>query len=326
MFNLNLSSFGKFVYQHSWIFIKGIYRRVMFKQPYVFSINIADRCPVSCHCYWRAQARVTELTDQETISFFKKKRKEGYVLAILVGGEPYVRPNLLTEVTKIMPFNWLVTSGTTPLCPLTNTTHVVSIDGATSDTHDKVRRMPGLFSRILKNIQVARENAVMIRKKFPVVIHTTLNAWNYPELPNIVEIWATNGLADGMIVSTMTPIKEGYDEPLRLNHEQRVWIVEELLRLKNIYPKFLFQSFEMFRRLHPDHTKKLTPAICQTASLVESYDASGARIKQCILSEKADCSECGCIVTTMSDSTTPLSLQSFTESLNIASKLTTLTN
>jgi len=326
MFNLNLSTFGKFVYKHGWIFIKGVNRRVIIKCPFVFSINIADRCPIGCHCYWRAQERVKELTDEEMIAFFKNKREEGYVLAILVGGEPYVRPNLLAEVTKIMPLNWLVTSGTTPLRLLTNTTHVISIDGATSDTHDKVRRSHGLFNRILRNIKTARENAAIARKTFPVVIHATLNAWNCLELPNIVKTWATNGLADGMIVSTMTPVKEALDEDLRLNHEQRAWIVKELLRLKILYPKFLFQSAEMLTRLHPMHTEKLTPAVCQTASLVESYDAAGIRIKQCILSEKADCSECGCIVTTMSDSIKPVSLQSFAESLSIASKLTTLTN
>ncbi len=92
-------------------------------QEFGFSFNVADRCPIGCDCYWRAQARVNELSDDEVVEFFYQMKKRGYLLVTLVGGEPYVRPELLEKITPIIPANWLVTSGTTPLRMFPKTTH-----------------------------------------------------------------------------------------------------------------------------------------------------------------------------------------------------------
>ena len=104
-----------FVHRHGAVLLKGGYRRAVRGLPYTFSFNISDRCPIGCQCYWRAQARVQELNDDAVIDFFEKKRSEGYVFATIVGGEPYVRPDLLSKVAGIIPLNWVVTSATTPL-------------------------------------------------------------------------------------------------------------------------------------------------------------------------------------------------------------------
>lgn len=186
------------------------------------SFNIADRCPVGCQCYWRAQDRVKELSDDDVAQFFKKKRDDGYVLANLVGGEPYVRPKLLRRVAGVMPLSWLMTSATTPLIRLERTTHMVSIDGANGETHDRMRRMKGPFERIIKHLRAARAGG-----DFPTIIHTTLNAMNFQGIADLLRIWRDNGLADGVLVSTMTPIKGAGDDELRLSYDQRVWIVEE---------------------------------------------------------------------------------------------------
>ena len=280
--------------------LRGGYRRAVLGLPYSFSFNIADRCPFGCQCYWRAQARIAEMTDESVVAFFEKKRREGYVFATLVGGEPYVRPDLLAKVAGIIPLNWVVTSATTPLRRLRNTTHIVSIDGACAETHDSVRRSKGLYCRVLKNLGKARAMG-----DFPTVLHTTLNAVNYREIGKILEIWSSNGLADGINVSTLTPIQGAGDDGYRLTREQRIWIVNELLALKKHYKNFLLMTVGMIHCLHPDHTAKLTPRLCHTAKWIESYDAAGDRMPQCILSEKADCKECGCVITTTSDSTRP---------------------
>jgi MoaA/NifB/PqqE/SkfB family radical SAM enzyme len=300
MFMNRAARLAPFLWHHLPVLLKGVYRRDVRGLPYAFSFNIADRCPVGCNCYWRAQARVSELSDDEVIAFFQRKRREGYLHVNMVGGEPYVRPGLLTKVAGIIPFSWVITSGTTPLRRLRNTTHFISIDGATSDTHDRVRRMEGLHARILKNLANARAGG-----DFPAFIHTTLNAVNYTEISDIVATWANNGLADGIMVSTLTPIRHAGDVGLRLSRAQRVWIVDELLRLRKTYGAFICMTEAMIRRLHPDHTQQLSPSVCHTARFIESYDASGERMRQCILSEQADCRECGCVVTTMSDPAEP---------------------
>lgn len=260
-----------------------------------FSFNLTDRCPVGCQCYWRAMERVEEIgkTDHEKVlDFFRARKADRMLLATIVGGEPYVNPQLLKKVVEIMPANWVVTSGTTPLMHLPKTTHFISIDGKDAATHDTVRGMPGLYERILKHLAHARNSG-----KFPAFIHTVLNRLNFRQIGEMIKVWSQNGLADGIVFSTMTPIVGGSDEKIRLTRENRVEIVDELLRQRAQYPDFVFMTPNMIRCLHPSLTEKQNPTTCGTARMVASYDASGQRIPRCILSDKAICSQCGCIIT-----------------------------
>ena len=271
--------------------------RAAYGREFAFGFNVSDRCPIGCDCYWRAQARVKEMADDEAVDFFHQMRRRGLVHVTLVGGEPYVRPDLLAKLTPIMPANWLVTSGTTPLRRFPNTTHFISVDGKDAETHDAVRHSEGLFNRIIKNLDRARRLG-----NFPAFIHCVLNSMNHIQIGPVLDFWRKNGLADGVIFSTSTPIKGAIrDKHLRLNRDQRVWIVEELLRQKVEFGRFLKMSPSMIQSLHPTVTAKLTPKRCGTARLVASFDASGSRMRQCILSDQADCSQCGCVITTIVD-------------------------
>ena len=263
--------------------------------PFAFGINVSDRCPIGCDCYWRASARVDEMKEEEMIDFMLEKRNAGYVVCFLIGGEPYVRPKLLQKIAGIIPVNILVTSGTTPLLSLPKTLHFISVDGKDTETHDKVRQSKGLFQRIIRNLENAR------KEKFPAYIHTVLNSLNYTEIGDILKFWERNGLVDGLIVSTITPVI-GQSSKLDLTIEQRERVVEDLLGLKDKYPRFLRNTRRMIQLLHPDHTKDMTPAKCQNAEYFPAFDASGKKIPKCIFGPKADCSSCGCIVTSYADS------------------------
>ncbi len=235
--------------------------------------------------------RVRELSDDGVVNFFEQRNEEEMQLATVAGGEPYVRPGLLKRVAGILPATWVITSGTTPLLHLKGTTHFISIDGANAATHDRVRKMLGLYDRILKNLKNARASG-----DFPAVIHTVLNALNYRQIDTILETWASNRLADFVVFSTITPI-QGMAGELSLSKEQQSEIVERLRSVKRSFGKFLAMSEEMIGRLAPEVMATQTPATCPTALRIHSFDAAGKRIPQCILTEKADCSSCGCVVT-----------------------------
>ena len=266
--------------------------RGMRGQELAYSFNVSDRCPIGCDCYWRARARVDEMSDEDAVAFFHEMKARGYLLVTLVGGEPYVRPGLLEKLTPIMPSNWLVTSGTTPLRHFPRTTHFVSIDGADAETHNAVRRSPKLFERIVHNLTEARAEG-----EFPAYAHSVLNALNYRQIERILAYWSESGLLDGVLFSTLTPIKGSGDSRLRLAREEREEIVHELVRQKERYGEFLVNTDRMIRLLHPEATETQTPESCGTARLIGSFDASGARIEKCILGEAADCSQCGCVIT-----------------------------
>lgn len=275
-----------------------------------FSFNIAERCPIGCQCYWRERLErqqalgndlsQKELPDEEVVEFFQEMRDRGYLLVTLVGGEPYVRPKLLEKVTPIMPANWLVTSGTTRLRHFPHTQHFISIDGADAETHNRVRRSKGLYERIERNLASARAEG-----DFPAVAHTVLNAENYTQIEVILACWASNGLVDGVLFSTMTPIDGSGDDEFRLTRAQRMWVVEELLRQKEHYGSFMYNTKPMIQMFDPDRTATQSPSTCGTARLIGSFDGSGKRIEKCILGGSADCTQCGCVITTMLETMFP---------------------
>lgn len=261
--------------------------------PIAFSFDVADRCPVGCSCYWRAQERVAEMTDEAAVTFVRNLVSQGLIHGTLIGGEPYVRPALLPRLVELIPVTWIVTSATTPLIVgLPHTTHFISVDGADAQTHDRIRRRPGLFERVLGNLSQARAGG-----QFPAITHCVLNAFNYRQTEALLHFWRERGLSDGVIFSTITPIRGGADEELLLDEAQRVAIVENLLKLKSGFGDFLFMSEAMIKHLSPSQTRGLTPQKCGTAKWVASFDAAGNRRSQCVLSDKADCSRCGCVIT-----------------------------
>lgn len=265
-----------------------------------FSFNVSDRCPINCDCYWRARNRVNEMNDEDAVAFFHEMKARGYLLVNLVGGEPYVRPQLLEKLTPIMPANWITTSGTSPLRHFPRTTHFVSIDGADAETHNTVRKSAKLFERILRNLGKARAEG-----DFPVYAHVVLNAVNFRQIGKILEFWYGNGLLDGVSFSTLTPIRGAGDGHLRLSTEQREFIVKELVRQKRLHGDFLLNTERMIELFHPEATAHQNPSTCGTARLIASFDAAGQRIEQCILGGGADCSECGCVITSMMETMFP---------------------
>lgn len=267
-------------------------RRIINGKEIGFSFNLADRCPLSCNCYWRSMSRVPELSEGQVIEFFQEKKEEGLLLATIVGGEPYVRSGLLGKIAGILPLTWVVTSGTVPFLSLKKTLHVISVDGKDPETHDRLRRSPGLFNRILKNL----ENANRDFKNFPAIIHVVLNKANFKQIGSILEFWGNSALVDGVTFSFHTPTKGSGDEHLILNLNEKEQAIGELFAGKKEYGKFLYLAPAMIRSLHPSVTQKYSWENCPTVKWVQSFDASGKKLLPCNFSENADCRSCGCII------------------------------
>lgn len=283
----------------------GMAQKIITGKPFGFSFNVSSSCPVNCSCYWRAEGREgkPELSYEETIRFFERKRDEGFVLATWVGGEPLVRPHgFLQELSGVMPANWLVTSATNKIPKLSKTTIFVSIDGKDAATHDAVRGMQGLYDRIHRRLRDAQAQFGL-----QVFIHTVLNRLNYNQIPDILEHWYDSGLAKGVTFSTVTPIA-GADPNLLLNDYMRAWIVAELLLRKEEFGSYLAMTPDMIRMYHGPQVHAQTADTCPTAKFVESFDADGTRIPKCIFGAEGDCSGCGCVITpTIASLLNPLS-------------------
>lgn len=289
---------------------KFLWHGIMLRKPLMFGFNVSERCPVDCSCYWRKNlgdrlgisaeqtkafpilGRQFELSDDEVVRFFEQKRDQGYLMTLMIGGEPYVRPVLLERLGGIIPWSGIVTSGTTPLRRIKRTMHFVSVDGKDAETHDGVRQSPGLFKRLIKNVSDARATG-----NFPLAIHTVINAKNYRQIDGILDFWREAGLADWVIFSTHTSIEGAGDAHLRLTSEQRDEIVRDLFRARDQYGAFLNMSASMIRALSSQHAKGQYPGNCPTARFTEAYTGNGKKIERCIFGPGGNCDQCGCIVT-----------------------------
>lgn len=287
------------------------YQRIRNNQKVGASINITGRCPIGCSCYWREQrardydipvtdiralnlaGKKVEMSDDKLLSLLHRLREQGYLLVKLVGGEPYVRRDLLPRLTGILPWTWLATSGTTPLVRLTRTTQFISIDGADSKTHDEVRQSPGLFERIIKNLRTAKEEAIP-----HLHIHMVLNLLNYSQAERVIENFCLRERLVGSVtfsLHTSTSGEEG--KHLQLPQEQWQYSVNTLRQIQRQYPKLVSMSPAMIDRLEWNHVTQQTPATCPTATFVDSIAEDGSLIPQCIFGPNANCSQCGCVIT-----------------------------
>ena len=289
------------------------YSRIARGLPVGASIDVSERCPNGCRCYRQQQiaeqydipvddiaaindaGKRMEANDETIVSFVTNLRNEGYLMAMFVGLEPYVRVDLLKKLAGIMPWSWVATSGVFPLVHLDRTTHFVSVDGADAKTHDALRRSPGLFSRIVTNLNAAR-----FRESFPVFVHMVVNSVNQYQMCRLVEYFCVETkLADGVVFSFHTPMMNGSDSDLAMSGPSRDLAVDSMLSVRDSYPKFVCMTEGMIRSYSSSAMVHQMPSSCPTSQYVSSYAGNLEQLPQCIFGPGADCSGCGCVITSL---------------------------
>jgi heme b synthase len=163
--------------------------------PRLIAWEVTRSCNLNCkHC--RAAARFgpypNELTTDECFRFLDNVATFAKPIIILTGGEPMLRDDIW-EIAKhgtelglkmvMAPCGFLVTEETARKMIASGIQRVsFSIDGATAESHDNFRRVPGAFASVMKAI----ENANKVGLEFQV--NTTITKHNLDELPAILEL------------------------------------------------------------------------------------------------------------------------------------------
>lgn len=291
------------------------YSRILSGKPVGASLNVSERCPINCMCYWRkAQAerhglqpnqialinsrgRYDEMSDEDMIAFVERLKDSGILLLQLVGGEPYMRADLLPKLARVSPRTWLATAGSRPLVQLPRTTQFVSVDGADAQTHDLVRHKPGLFDQIVRNLKYAKDRGIG-----PIHLHMVINALNHTQVGRVVETFCLPGLAESVVYSTHTPVPGSQDSDLYLLKDQMHKVQEQIMHAKQHYPRYVSMSDSIISALSANRLNKRTVSSCPTSKHIRSFRADGRLIPQCIFGPGADCSGCGCFITTALES------------------------
>ncbi len=163
--------------------------------PRLIAWEITRSCELNCiHC--RAAARFgpypNELTTEEI--FRTMSNISGFVhpIIILTGGDPMMRKDVF-EIAKygtdlgfrmvMSPCGKLMTDNTVQKMLNAGIKRIsISIDGATAESHDRFRRVPGAFSEAMKGIDAAGRNGLEFQ------INTTVTEQNVHELSRILKL------------------------------------------------------------------------------------------------------------------------------------------
>jgi MoaA/NifB/PqqE/SkfB family radical SAM enzyme len=263
------------------------------------AIEITRECPLRCPgCYAFEDGHVGGVNLRQLHDKRGDDLVEGVLALVdeyrplhlsLVGGDPLVRHR---EVTRLLPlleergvYVQVVTSAFRPIpeewVRYQRLNVVVSIDGLQPE-HD-LRRKPATYARILESIRGRR-----------VIVHCTITGQMMKQpgyLEEFVRYWSARPEIQKIWMSMFTP-QVGAAGPEILTRRERLSAVEELLRLRLVYPKLDMREGLVREFLHPP----ASPEECIFAQTTHTISADlKSRITPCQFGGNPDCSQCGCV-------------------------------
>jgi heme b synthase len=152
-------------------------------------------CNLSCiHC--RASATLGpydgELDTQEGFRLLDQIAEVSRAIVILTGGEPLLRPDIFEIAAYgnrlglrmvMAPNGTLITDDIARRLAEAGIQRLsISLDGATADTHDEFRKVPGAFAGALRGIEHIK------RAGIPFQINTTVTQVNLEQIPKIQQL------------------------------------------------------------------------------------------------------------------------------------------
>jgi len=232
-------------------------------------------------------------------------------ILVLSGGEPLIRPDIF-EVAEYAVAKGLrvalATNGTLidkhmaqRIVDAGIRRIAISLDGATAETHDAFRALPGCFAQALEGIEHLR------RQGMSVQINTTVARHNIDELPQILDLARSLG-ADALHIFLLVPVGCGveiadeqmisprqYEEVLNWFHDRDQ---EGLLELKATcaphYFRIVRQRMAADERQAPPGQKR--PRIGEAAAASELHAMTKgclAGTGVCFISHKGEVFPCG---------------------------------
>lgn len=264
------------------------------------SIEITRECPLRCPgCYAYEDMHLGGGTTLRQLADHKGDDLVQGVLQVvdrerplhlsIVGGDPLVRIReldiLLPQLVQRGIYVQVVTSAFRPIpvswAALPRCHVVVSIDGLQKE-HDE-RRKPATYERILKNI-VGHE----------VVIHCTITSQMMKSpgyLEAFLRFWSCKPEIRKVWMSMFTP-QRGANPPECLSDQERAQAIEDLFRLREIYPKLDLAKAAVREFAKPPQS----PEECIFARTTHILSADlKTKVNPCQFGGDPDCSRCGCV-------------------------------
>ncbi|MFW9794047.1 MAG: radical SAM protein [Candidatus Thorarchaeota archaeon] len=163
--------------------------------PFQVVWNVTRACNLKCkHCYESAGKKgQCELSTEEALASIDRLVDAGVVFLAFSGGEPTVRPDILTLIRRATKHGMYVAVATNGIS-FSNPEQVrrfkeagmkfvqISIDGANAKTHDQFRGVKGAFDKAISGIQNCVKEGLFIE------VSTTMTRHNVSEIHDVVRL------------------------------------------------------------------------------------------------------------------------------------------
>lgn len=181
--------------------------------PRIVTWEISYLCNLRCpHCFTESGSAKNDELDTRSALSLVDKLAEAKVLRLLIsGGEPFLRPDILTILRRIAKTNMrldIATNGVElPEKILKGMRHLpvfhvhVSIDGI-GKSHDRFRGHQGAFDAACKNIGRLQKEGIAVS------LSTTVTRQNLKELDRIIDLALDLGCG-GFFANAMLPVGRG---------------------------------------------------------------------------------------------------------------------
>ncbi len=255
-------------------------------------VNITNRCTLRCkHCFIYRDGNPNdpkgEMTTSQMVSKLSELQRRHDIQNMLwMGGEPLLRPDVLHEGTKLFPRNIVTTNGTKDLIDLPNCTYVISVDGP-PEYNDSIRGK-GSFNRIMRTLSRVPEQFKPI-----VMCQCCVTAKNEDLLEELVESLRLTR-AQGMTFTFYVPPKDDESGLSWGSLERRDRAVREVMRLKQVYPEFIWNKGRSLELMLSPNSKSVTDN-CPSMKLVMPLYLEGDEFVRpyCCYGNDVDCDLCG---------------------------------
>ncbi len=260
---------------------------VGFPSQGLISIDVTYRCNLSCrHCYFRSQGYNSELTQDQWFSWLETRLSQGYPFLICgwLGGEPFLRRDLLERGLPYFKSNVIFTNGTFELGPWQNCTFVVSIP-ALGDQYSEITGADvKTFARVKAHVD---RSDLRVFISF-CITRPTLNLVN-----KFLDEWGKTAV-QGVYFEFYTP-RRGDDLRLWVDWGSRDHIISQLLELKKAYGDFIANTYQELMLMKSKNFRSII-SDCPFQRIGASFDPLGRPKHPCAVGSQADCCRCGCIL------------------------------
>ncbi len=211
-----------------------------FNQPLYVVWEVTHKCNALCiHCYSNAGPDVVtdELSTVEALDVIDQLAHMGVFILGFSGGEALLRPDWRDLLSHAVAKSLRVTVGTNGRTLTPDVVHdlktigvhnvTVSLDGASSEVHEKIRGQQGLFQSALEGIQR------LVAAGVPVTVGFTPTALNYRHGRQVVALAERLGVKKANLSTYVPTGRGGLD--IALSDHQLKWVLEEWIEMKRSY-------------------------------------------------------------------------------------------